>query len=52
MKVQHDSITYVKQRPERFFTSGSVSAIELATQIASETLLLGGAEVCTIRNGS
>jgi len=50
IQVQQDPITYVQQRAERFFTSGSVNAVELATQIVGEVLLLGGHEVCAIRD--
>jgi hypothetical protein len=48
--MPQDPITYVRQSAERFFTSGSVNAVELATQIVSEVLLLGGHEVCAIRD--
>jgi hypothetical protein len=50
IQVQQDPITYVQQRAERFFTSGSVNAVELATQIIGEVLLLGGYEACAIRD--
>ena len=50
MQVQQDPITYVQQRAERFFISGSATAVELATQIIGEVLLLGGHEACAIRD--
>ena len=50
IQVQQDPITYVQQRAERFFMSGSVTAVELATQIVGEVLLLGGHEACAIRD--
>jgi hypothetical protein len=51
MQAVKDAVAYVRQRPERFCQAGFPNPVELATNLVSEALILGGHETCTLRQG-
>lgn len=49
MQAMTDAVAYVRERPDRFCRAGFPEPIELATNLVSEALILGGRETCIMR---